>query len=274
MSVTWDEGIIDADGVHIAYQRLGKGAPIVLLHGMTDSAACWNLLARNLASRYDVISIDARGHGRSHKPATHYIPIDHSQDVVKLIIQLGLVKPVVVGHSMGAMTALALAAQHAEFVQAVVLEDPPLQGLGSVRDDQELATWSTGVSAWIDSMRAQSLEQLVVRCSLDNPTWQAGELVPWAQAKHDLNARIPWYEPERLISWQTLVRQLTVPTLLVLGDPTKRAILTAADAVHARTLSPMIEIAYIRDVGHCVRREAPAAYESLIREFAQRYMEV
>ncbi len=274
MSLTWHDGMIDANGVHIAYQRMGKGAPIIFLHGMTDSGACWTLLASRLASCYEVIAVDARGHGRSHKPDSHYMPSDHAHDVAQLITQLGLVKPLVVGHSMGAMTALALAAQHAELVRAVVLEDPPLAGLGSERDAQELAAWSTGVYAWIDSMQTQSLEQLVVRCTLDNPTWQAGELVPWAQAKHDLCARIPWYEPTRLVSWQTLVRQLRVPALLVLGDPAKRAILTATDAVQARTLSSMIEIAYIRDVGHCVRREAPAAYESLIREFAQRYMEV
>ncbi|MFM7679325.1 MAG: alpha/beta fold hydrolase [Roseiflexaceae bacterium] len=231
-------------------------------------------MAGNLASRYDVLLVDARGHGRSHKPDSHYMPSDHARDVAQLITQLALVKPLVVGHSMGAMTALALAAHHAELVRAVVLEDPPLAGLGSARDAQELAGWSTGVYAWIDSMQAQSLAQLVVQCSHDNPTWQAGELVPWAQAKHDLSARIPWYEPARLELWQTLVRQLRVPTLLVLGDPVKRAILTAADAAQVRTRSPMIEIAYIRDVGHCVRREAPAAYESLIREFAQRYMEV
>lgn len=274
MTLTWHDGMIDAAGVQIAYQRMGKGAPVIFLHGMTDSGACWKLLADRLASQYDVILVDARGHGRSHKPDSHYMPVDHAHDVAQLITQLALPAPLVVGHSMGAMTALALAAYHAALVRAVVLEDPPLAGLGSVRDAQELAGWSMGVYGWIDRMQAQSLEQLVVQCSHDNPTWQAGELVPWAQAKHDLSARIPWYEPERLVVWQTLVRQLHVPTLLVLGDPTKRAILTAADAGEARALSSMIEIAYIRDVGHCIRREAPIAYESLIREFAQRHMEV
>ncbi len=274
MTLTWQDGMIDAAGGHIAYQRLGKGAPIIFLHGMTDSGACWKLLAGSLASRYDVILVDARGHGRSCKPDCHYMPVDHAQDVAQLITQLGLAKPLVVGHSMGAMTALALAAQHASLIQAVVLEDPPLAGLGSARDAQELVAWSAGVYAWIDSMQALSIEQLVMQCIHDNPTWQAGEVVTWAQAKHDLKARIPWFEPERLVLWQTQVRQLTVPALLVLGDPAKRAILTAADAAQVRAQSIMIEIAFIRDVGHCVRRDAPAAYEALIREFAQRHMEV
>lgn len=272
MTLTWQDGMIDAAGVQIAYQRLGKGAPVIFLHGMTDSGACWKLLADSLASDYDVVLVDARGHGRSHKPDRHYMPVDHAQDVAQLISQLGLVKPLVVGHSMGAMTALALAAQHAALIQAVVLEDPPLVGLGSARDAQELAAWSAGVYAWIDSMQALSCEQLVMQCIHDNPTWQAGELVSWAQAKLDLKARIPWFEPERLVLWQTQVRQLTVPTLLVLGDPAKRAILTAADAAQVRAQSTMIEIAFIRDVGHCVRRDAPAAYEALIREFAQRHI--
>ncbi|MFM7679135.1 MAG: alpha/beta fold hydrolase, partial [Roseiflexaceae bacterium] len=67
MSLTWHEGMINSNGVQIAYQRMGNGVPIVFLHGMTDSGACWKLLAGNLASRYDVILVDARGHGRSHK---------------------------------------------------------------------------------------------------------------------------------------------------------------------------------------------------------------
>lgn len=270
----WTTGTIDSAGVSIAYERAGNGPSLVFLHGMTDSGACWRVLGDALAPHYDVVLVDARGHGKSAKPTQQYMPTDHAHDVMQLITQLSLKKPLIVGHSMGAMTALAVGALYAAHVSAVILEDPPLTGLGSQRDPQELVGWNAGVYAWIDSMQTMTLAQLVMRCMQDNPTWQAAELIPWAQAKLDLYARVPWFEPERVVAWQSLMVRLAVPTLLVLGDAEQHAILTAADARAARELSPLVEIAYIRHVGHCVRREAPAAYKALVREFAHRHMEV
>ena len=83
----------------------------MLLHGLAASGACWSPLARVLEDRFDVVMPDARGHGKSNAPLHGYRYEDHATDVIALIQELGLVAPIVLGHSMGGMTAAVVASR-------------------------------------------------------------------------------------------------------------------------------------------------------------------
>src|SRR5258708_10601267 len=58
----------DSHGVSIHYVVSGAGEPIVLIHGWSASADMWDHMRSELSSRYRVIAMDCRGHGRSGKP--------------------------------------------------------------------------------------------------------------------------------------------------------------------------------------------------------------
>lgn len=108
----WIREICEANGINIHYMRTGGyKPPLVLLHGLTGSGACWTPLARTLESDYDVIMPDARGHGKSSAPLHGYLYRDHASDVIGLIEALELAAPVLLGHSMGGMTAAVVASQ-------------------------------------------------------------------------------------------------------------------------------------------------------------------
>ena len=78
-----------------------------------------------LAGEYDMILPDARGHGLSDQPPTGYAPQDHAADVAGLIRGLGLERPILIGHSMGAGVAATVAAHYPDLVAGAILEDPP-----------------------------------------------------------------------------------------------------------------------------------------------------
>src|SRR5689334_11621176 len=124
----WKEGQINANGITIHYYRSGgdKKPSILLLHGITDSGQCWPRVAVDLEGSYDTIMTDARGHGHSGASADFSIAL-LADDAAAVIRALGLEKPYVWGHSMGAITAATLAAAYPGLVRAVVLEDPPLR---------------------------------------------------------------------------------------------------------------------------------------------------
>ena len=108
----WMTGVCKANNVNIHYMRTGgPKAPLVLLHGLTGSGACWSPLARALEGEYDVVMPDARGHGDSSTPPTGYRYEDYASDVVGLVAGLELDAPVLLGHSMGGMTAALVASQ-------------------------------------------------------------------------------------------------------------------------------------------------------------------
>lgn len=265
--IEWQTGYVQSGAVRIHYRRAGAGVPLMMVHGMTDSGACWQSWAEQFVPHYDVVLVDARGHGLSDTPAANYAPHDHATDIRAVIEQLDLERPFLLGHSMGGMTVFVCACLFPELLRGVILEDPAFEALGAHYNRSADDAWMVGVYKSLDRAHTQSIAQLVMQCIVENPTWQACELIPWAESKHQVGRRIPWVEPERNRSWSEMISQLGVPTLLVVGGDTERVIVTAELATHVRMLSPLVEIALIRDVGHCIRRENPKAFAAVVRSF-------
>ena len=77
----WQTGIVDVDGLAIHYTRTGGVKPsLVLAHGFSDDGLCWTPVTQALEADYDIIMIDARGHGRSDAPESGYSPLDHAAE--------------------------------------------------------------------------------------------------------------------------------------------------------------------------------------------------
>ena len=122
----WQSGDIVVNGLKLHYTRTGGAKPpVVLAHGFSDDGLCWTPVAEALAADYDVVMVDARGHGRSAAPEQGYGSADHATDLAGVIRALGLKRPAVLGHSMGAASALALAGMYPDLPRAILLEDPP-----------------------------------------------------------------------------------------------------------------------------------------------------
>ncbi|GEL25800.1 alpha/beta hydrolase [Pseudonocardia sulfidoxydans NBRC 16205] len=112
-----------SDGVYLAVVEFGGGGtPILLLHGLMGRATTWWPVARRLTGHGRVIGLDARGHGRSQATGP-WTTERLAADAAELLDQLGAGPAIVVGHSMGGLHALALAASRPDLVQAVVVED-------------------------------------------------------------------------------------------------------------------------------------------------------
>lgn len=91
-------------------EEMGRGAPILFLHGLAGSSYTWRFIAPALAANHRVIAIDLRGFGRSDKPFDQaYAPTDHAAVVRAFIAERRLANITLVGHSFGGMVALMLA---------------------------------------------------------------------------------------------------------------------------------------------------------------------
>jgi pimeloyl-ACP methyl ester carboxylesterase len=109
------------------------GAPGLLLHhGLASTSHIWDLMLPKLVGRFHVVAYDARGHGLSGKPGAGYGFERVSADALAVIRATRLRRPVVVGHSWGAMVALQLAAMHPRSVSGAVLLDGGLSALKSM----------------------------------------------------------------------------------------------------------------------------------------------
>lgn len=271
MTITWQSGFVQSGTVKIRYQRAGSGVPFIMAHGFSDNGNCWKAWAeRNFVAQYDVVLLDARNHGQSDRTESHNGGIDRAGDTKALIEQLNLVKPFLIGHSMGADMSLHAATMYPELLRAVILEDPPLWGVPAVPlSDAERQANVARFEKWISEMKQTPAPELLMRCIRENPTWRAEELEAWVQSKHEFG--VPVSHRDRSQPWQTLCAQVGVPTLLICSDEQMGSIAPADSVAQARAASSHIEVAHIRNAGHCIRREAPDAFTALVREYVQRH---
>jgi pimeloyl-ACP methyl ester carboxylesterase len=122
------EKSVDCDGIMLNLASGPAAGPrLLFLHGVTRRWQTAVPLLPALASRWQVLALDHRGHGRSAR-AARYRVVDYVRDVVAFLnITKGEI--LLYGHSLGALTAAAAAAMAPEKVKAIVLEDPPAPGL-------------------------------------------------------------------------------------------------------------------------------------------------
>ena len=146
-----DLDIVNGD-LRLAASVYGRadGPAVLLLHGLSNARDTWAETVDRLQDRFQVWTLDFRGHGHSDR-ADSYLLADYVSDAEAALAVIGRAA-VVVGHSLGAVTAGALAQRPHPLLRAVFLEDPPWY-LG------EPSEWDKGLYKQIfPLLRAQQAE--------------------------------------------------------------------------------------------------------------------
>ncbi len=111
----------------LAYEDLGRGdPPLVFVHGLACHRGFWGPQVQHFASRNRVVLVDLRGHGDSSAPRQRYTIRSFADDLAWTVKELGIVAPIVVGHSLGGLVALELAATQPALLRAAALIDSVL----------------------------------------------------------------------------------------------------------------------------------------------------
>ncbi len=268
--IAWQDGDVLTNGIRLHYHRSGGDKPpIVLLHGITDSGMCWPLVAGALADSYDLIGVDARGHGLSEKPESEkaYTREEHAKDVAGLIETLGLEKPAIMGHSMGSGTATTLAAMYPALPGALVLEDPPWREVdespeGKAATMEHLMEWKDLIIA----RKKMTREDLLAKGKADNPLWPDAVYDNWLDAKYAVSEKVVGYVNGLSMGWEEAVSRIQCPTLVVTAEPELGAIVTPEIAKRVQN-NPHVSVAKIADAGHNIRREQFDAYIAAVKSF-------
>jgi pimeloyl-ACP methyl ester carboxylesterase len=252
-------GVCRANGVELHYLRTGGAKPaLVLLHGLTASGACWSPVARGLAEQFDVVMPDARGHGASSAPLYGYRYEDHASDAIALIEQIGVVNPIVIGHSMGGMTAAVVARRRARDIRGVILVDPTFispQWQREVRDS-DVAD---------NHRRMLGLDKAAVLADLQarHPRRSLEILERLAEAR--LQTRMSAFDvltppnPD----YRQLVRDIDVPIMLVISDG---GVVSRDAAREIASLNPRVRVELIEGAGHGIPYDQPERLEALVRD--------
>lgn len=258
---SWQTGTVEISGGYLAYHRTGGSGPaLVLSHGLTDNGLCWSRVATALAPGFDIVMLDARGHGESSRmPAdeTH----DPGRDIAEAIDALGLKSPIVMGHSVGARATAAYASANPGGALKVILEDPPLL---PIADWSETAVRKAKFRQQVAKFQALSDAEITAMGKNLSPDWHDDEFRAWTLGKRQVD---PEAMPDYAIPWQVSLAGIAAPTLLIYGESERGGLVSRQVAAEAIRINPNIRAVQIRGAGHNIRRENLHDYIAAVREF-------
>jgi pimeloyl-ACP methyl ester carboxylesterase len=242
----------------------GAGPGIVLLHGLMGRATTWWRTARWLTPYGRVVGLDARAHGRNpHRTACDTETFAH--DVAQRIEALELAPATLIGHSMGGLHAIAVAARYPELVRAIVVEDMAPDHRGRTADE-----WLAYFASWPVFRSLAHVREFFgpagdyfVECFEEGPDGYhlIGDLAQMVDIAREWGRRDYW----------DLVADVRCPILAVeagagpmpagqMAEMTRR---TAGDALYHR----------VEGAGHIVHDMATAEFRGAVEAFLSRVLE-
>jgi pimeloyl-ACP methyl ester carboxylesterase len=264
---------IQTNGCQIGYEVRGSGPPVVLIHGLGCSRAIWSRLRDRLQARHTVLAYDLRGSGETRETApSPGLSLEvWSDDLRALLGALGLARPVLVGHSLGASVSLKYAIRWPDDVAALVLVggDPDLSRLAPRMERMAELMGELGIPEWVERhwshnppFSAASLERTPGVLAEYRAMVLANDAEDYQRtcraiaASEDLTAALPG---------------LTQPALVLGGAADDRTLPEAG-----RTLAELLgngTYVELADVGHTPPLEAPDAMGAAIEDFLARLPE-
>ncbi len=198
-------------------------APAVLLHGFGDSPECWSPLLAAIDPEVQVATPAAPGHARERLAPGLALTIPVLARVAQQHVRAAAQRagrPVVVGgHSMGAATAVAVAAARPDLVAALYLEDPPWSWPSSTEPDPTAGPYTAELAEWISGLQGSSHEDRVQWCLDHNPGWPWDEYDIWARAKSEVDPDVFTHTIDLgRFAWRGYIDRVQCPATVLVGD--------------------------------------------------------
>lgn len=272
--------VVTIDGVRVHYVRLGRGTPLLLLHGFTvgSSRLTYGPSFEPLARHFDVIAPDLPGYGLSGLPETFYTTADYVRFVVRFLDELELEQVNLVGFSKGGAIALGVGLEHPERVHKLMLVStyalnnwvtlPFLPYLAfrtpwlvrffwrSLRRYRRLLPWY--LKRVIFGNAGAVTEQLLAE--VREPLGQEGsEAAFTAWLRSELGML------HYATNYSRRIQELGVPTLFLHG--TRDLVVPVQGARRAAKAAPNARLRLVQRCGHWLPREATGAFVDAVTTF-------
>lgn len=270
----------------LAYDRVGSGPPLVLLHGGSGRRQWFDGLVPLLVDRVEMLLVDLPGHGDSADTPGRYRLQDTAAVVAELLDHLGCGPSGVFGHSHGGHVALVLAADRPDLVSVLVDGDAPLDRERlriSLRATEEMRrSWEFLAAS---GMGPAALRRALPEVEITDPATGRRTTVAAAVGGPDhpyvreMATSLAAHDPDFLaavgdrfdetfarLDAPELLATLRCPLVLLQADPAMGGLLTDADLDLARSLAPHVVSRRIVGVGHGLQFQDPEKVAAVLRE--------
>jgi pimeloyl-ACP methyl ester carboxylesterase len=249
----------------------GDGPPVVLLHGLAGHCGEWERTARWLTPLYRVVAPDARGHGASDRRPSDVSPNAHVADVVQLMELLGIAPVVLVGQSLGGVTALLAAARYPRLVRALVLVEASPAGEPE-HADAAASEFRTALSSWPVPFASRQGAHDFFRSRFGTPSaadaWTSGleERADGWWPRFDIDVMVETLRQASQHSYWNEWENLTCPILLVRAAG---GIVDLETVDRMKVSAPQTQTAELEGARHDVHLDRPHDWQELLSHFLE-----
>ena len=274
-----DTEYLELEGTWIRYNVIGGGPPVVLVHGWLSSSGIWEQLARRLAQRFTVYTLDLTGFGESDKPLSGYGVRNGSRLLYAFCAHFGLTRTGVIAHDLGGDMAVKLAADHPDVVGRLALVATPAD---EEQIDLPTPLWLAtlpvlGPIFYTLGRLAPPVRRLWMRPFVADPQNLTEEVVEDAGRSTPAAVSQTLNVTRREISRGRLARQariIKIPLLLIAGEE-DQIVDPQAVGVWARSVDQS-EVCLLDESGHLPMIERTAEFNAQVLAFLTgdaRYLE-
>jgi pimeloyl-ACP methyl ester carboxylesterase len=251
------EGTVHVTDADIYYRVVGKGRPVVLLHGNGENHTAFRAQIQDFAGEYQLILIDSRGHGRSSLGYQGLRFPVMANDILQVLNALEVEDPVILGFSDGANLALQFAVLYPERMKALVLVS------GNWRP-QGMKFWfcqsvKLAYAWWSLAARFHWKARLTHRASRDACP-AGGRTFRTSKYNKELYGLMAW-QP-RLKAEE--IKEIKVPVLVMAAD---KDMIKESHTKQLAGLLPDARLKIVKNANHMSIYEKPAAYNRIIYKF-------
>lgn len=248
---------LERDGTRLYCEERGSGSPpLVLIHGWTCDHTFLEPQARHFEKRHRVVSLDLRGHGRSDKPEQVYRMSGLADDVAWTCARLGIEKPVLIGHSMGGLISLVVAAEHPELPAAIVSLD------SAIIPTEATSALIQSLIAGLHGPDAQAVQRQFVADAMFLPSDDAARKQKIVDAMCAAPRHVMVSAFEQLFGFDhaPVVARCRVPWLALFAQE-------HSDVARLRQLCPSLTVGQTVGSGHFLQLEVPEQVNAMIERF-------
>jgi 3-oxoadipate enol-lactonase len=253
------------NGINIYYEYQGSGLPVLFSHSFTSDCTMWTLQTPVISQRYQFITYDIRGMGRTDSPPGGEYSLDlHTEDLYQLVRHLGLRQFVLGGLSIGGMITVHFALAHPELLKGIIIADsaaarPNVPQLANPQENLQIAQ-TRGMAALADHVITNKL----LAPHLQNNPYAVKEY----RDRMVRNNAIGYCSGMRGLSHMRdrtgELGQIKLPTLIVVGD-LDTPFIEPSQLMHERIAGSKLVV--IPGAGHLANIEQPAAFNDAVMGF-------
>lgn len=261
-------------GHAMAYLRVGRGEPVLLVHGITTYSFIWRKIIPILSKDYDVIAIDLLGCGDSDKPLdVSYAIKDHAERLHEFISKLGLGKCHFVGHDLGGGMGQIFAVRHPEMIYDLTVINTVAYDFWPVQPIVALRT--PIVRQFLMASLDLGTFKLIVKRGIYHKDRVTNELmglfIKPMQTTEGRKAFMHFakcLDNHNLMEIEDDLRRLKIPVLIIRGDADPYLSATISEKLHSEI--PGSRLVRISTGGHFIQEDEPERIAQEIIDFIRR----